>query len=94
MSQLQGHAETVVPGLAGGGRARGNPTGIAGTRVGTRRGVWTFGDAQFRGTTAAMKIPQPVVTIEAAPTGKGYWLIGADGAFYPFGDAPVLTARS
>jgi hypothetical protein len=56
-------------------------------------GVWTFGDARFAGTTAAQKILQPVVTIEAAPTGSGYWLIGSDGAVYNFGDAAPLTVQ-
>lgn len=32
-------------------------------------GVICFGDARFAGTTAGRHLPQPVVTIEAAPTG-------------------------
>ena len=29
----------------------------------------------------------PVVGIQPTPDGKGYWLIGADGGVFAFGDA-------
>ena len=29
----------------------------------------------------------PIVGIEATPDGKGYWLVGADGGVFTFGDA-------
>ena len=32
----------------------------------------------------------PIVGVAATPTGKGYWLVGSDGAVYPFGDASAL----
>lgn len=32
----------------------------------------------------------PIVGIAATPTGKGYWLVGADGGVFPFGDAVLL----
>ena len=31
---------------------------------------------------------QPVVGMAATPDGKGYWLVGADGGIFSFGDAP------
>jgi hypothetical protein len=32
----------------------------------------------------------PLVAFAPTPTGKGYWLVTADGAVYAFGDAPYL----
>lgn len=32
----------------------------------------------------------PIVAFEATPTGKGYWIVTADGAVFAFGDAPYL----
>jgi hypothetical protein len=31
-----------------------------------------------------------VVGITGTPTGKGYWLVGADGGVFTFGDAAYL----
>ena len=58
-----------------------------------RRRDFTFGDARFYGSTAATALPAPVVIIEPTPTGAGYWLIGANGTLYPFGDAAPLAAH-
>src|ERR1035441_6593061 len=45
-----------------------------------------FGDAiQYGGPTATLS--QPVVGMAASPTGKGYWLVAADGGVFSFGDA-------
>src|SRR5437773_1270000 len=33
---------------------------------------------------------QPTVGTAAAPTGKGYWLVAADGGIFNFGDAEFL----
>lgn len=32
----------------------------------------------------------PITGIAATPTGKGYWLVAADGGVFAFGDAPFL----
>lgn len=32
----------------------------------------------------------PIVGMAATPTGKGYWLVGADGGVFAFGDAVML----
>ena len=32
----------------------------------------------------------PIVGMAATPTGKGYWLVAADGGVFSFGDAPFL----
>lgn len=34
-----------------------------------------------------VNVNAPIVGIAATPTGKGYWLVGADGGVFPFGDA-------
>ena len=34
-----------------------------------------------------VKAQAPIVAFEATPTGKGYWIVTADGAVFAFGDA-------
>lgn len=34
----------------------------------------------------------PIVAIAATPSAKGYWLLGADGGVFAFGNAPFLGA--
>ena len=50
-------------------------------------GVFAFGDAQFYGSTGAIRLNQPVVGMAATPSGKGYWLVASDGGVFAFGDA-------
>jgi hypothetical protein len=56
-------------------------------------GIFSF-NAPFYGSTGNMTLPAPVVTTVSTPTGKGYWLLGADGAVYPFGDAASYGSAS
>ncbi len=35
----------------------------------------------------AQRLNQPVVGMAASPTGKGYWLVAADGGIFSFGDS-------
>lgn len=35
-------------------------------------------------------VSAPIVGIAATPSGKGYWLVGADGGVFAFGDATYL----
>src|SRR5207248_1185933 len=39
------------------------------------------------GSTAGMPLNAPVIGMTTTPTGKGYWLLGADGGVFTFGDA-------
>lgn len=61
-------------------------------------GVFSFGDAAFYGSVQGLvdryvglgeladdHITAPIVTLATTPA--GYWLVAADGAVYPFGDA-------
>jgi hypothetical protein len=50
-------------------------------------GIFSFGDAQFFGSTGAMTLNKPIVGMAATPDGKGYWLVAADGGIFSFGDA-------
>ena len=65
--------------------------GQAGTHgywlVGSDGGIFTFGSAQFYGSTGALTLQRPVVGI--TPTGDlgGYWLVASDGGIFTFGDA-------
>jgi photosystem II stability/assembly factor-like uncharacterized protein len=49
-------------------------------------GVFTF-DAPFFGSLGGQVLTSPAVEIEPTPTGKGYWIVLANGKVYPFGDA-------
>ncbi|MDG2111257.1 MAG: hypothetical protein P8N02_01435, partial [Actinomycetota bacterium] len=50
-------------------------------------GVFTYGQAGYHGSTGAMRLAQPIVSISATPSGKGYWLVARDGGVFNFGDA-------
>jgi hypothetical protein len=50
-------------------------------------GIFTFGDAQFYGSTGAIRLNQPIVGMASTPDGGGYWLVASDGGIFTFGDA-------
>jgi hypothetical protein len=50
-------------------------------------GVFSFGDAEFYGSTGGMALNKPIVGMAATPDGKGYWLVASDGGVFSFGDA-------
>jgi hypothetical protein len=68
--------------------------------VGTDGGLFAFGDAGYFGSIPGLGIlpagtPGPgrhlnasVVGLAPSADGAGYWLVGADGGVYAFGDAP------
>lgn len=59
-------------------------------------GVFSYGDAQFKGSLpgVGIKPAQPIVDAYPTPTGAGYWMLGADGGVFTFGDAPFLGAAN
>ncbi|HEX4905295.1 MAG TPA: hypothetical protein VFU93_07580 [Acidimicrobiales bacterium] len=63
------------------------PTGRGYWLVAADGGIFTFGDAAFRGSTGALRLARPIVGITATPTGRGYWLVASDGGIFTFGDA-------
>ena len=66
------------------------PTGDGVWLVGSDGGIFTFGDAEFFGSTGAMILNRPIVSMAATPSGRGYWLVASDGGIFTFGDAPFF----
>ena len=50
-------------------------------------GVFSYGDAQFYGSTGNLTLNQPVVGMAATSDGKGYWFVASDGGIFSYGDA-------
>ena len=50
-------------------------------------GVFSFGDASFHGSTAALALKKPVVGMASMPGGQGYWLVASDGGVFAGGTA-------
>ena len=55
--------------------------------VGSDGGIFTFGDAQFYGSTGNLSLQRPVVGITPTAGDKGYWLVASDGGIFSFGSA-------
>ncbi|MDQ3223330.1 MAG: 3D domain-containing protein [Gemmatimonadota bacterium] len=68
------------------------PTGGGYWLVATDGGVFTYGDADFHGSTGAMALNQPIVDMESTPDGTGYWFAASDGGVFTFGSALFLGA--
>jgi len=58
--------------------------------TGVDGGVFSFGSAQFYGSTGGIKLVKPIVGMEATPSKQGYWLVASDGGIFSFGDAAFL----
>jgi hypothetical protein len=54
--------------------------------VGTDGGIFTFGSAQFYGSTGSLKLQKPVVGIVPTTDDGGYWLDATDGGVFAYGD--------
>jgi SpoIID/LytB domain protein len=50
-------------------------------------GVFSFGNAQFYGSTGGMTLNKPVVGMAATHDAAGYWEVASDGGIFSFGDA-------
>jgi hypothetical protein len=55
--------------------------------VGSDGGIFTFGSAQFYGSTGDLALQRPVVGMTLTADRKGYWLVASDGGVFTFGDA-------
>jgi hypothetical protein len=61
--------------------------------------VYAYDGAQFHGSLPNINVKPaaPIVGIAATSSGQGYWLVGADGGVFAFGDAvyhgPSVTYR-
>jgi hypothetical protein len=54
--------------------------------VGSDGGIFSFGSAQFYGSTGNLRLQRPVVGITPTPNRGGYWLDASDGGVFSFGD--------
>ena len=52
--------------------------------VGSDGGIFTFGSAQFYGSTGSLHLQRPVVGIVPTATKTGYWLDASDGGVFAF----------
>ena len=50
-------------------------------------GIFSYGDAQFYGSTGSIHLNKPIVGMAATPDGKGYYLVASDGGIFNYGDA-------
>jgi subtilase family serine protease len=50
-------------------------------------GIFTYGDAQFYGSTGSITLNRPIVGMAAGPGGNGYWLVASDGGLFTYGSA-------
>jgi IPT/TIG domain len=55
--------------------------------VGSDGGIFTFGAAQFYGSTGSLHLQRPVVGITPTANRSGYWLVASDGGIFAFGNA-------
>ncbi len=63
------------------------PSGLGYWLIASDGGVFSFGDAQFYGSTGGLRLNQPIVAMSATLSGHGYWLLASDGGVFTFGDA-------
>ena len=54
--------------------------------VGSDGGIFSFGAAQFYGSTGSLVLQRPVVGIVPTKDDGGYWLDASDGGVFSFGD--------
>jgi hypothetical protein len=54
--------------------------------VGSDGGIFTFGSAQFYGSTGSLHLQRPVVGIVPTADRGGYWLDASDGGVFAYGD--------
>lgn len=50
-------------------------------------GIFSFGVADFYGSTGAINLNKPIVGMATMPGGDGYWLVASDGGIFSFGSA-------
>jgi hypothetical protein len=54
--------------------------------VGSDGGIFSFGQAQFYGSTGSLRLQRPVVGIVPTADHGGYWLDASDGGVFSYGD--------
>jgi SpoIID/LytB domain protein len=92
-SQIVGHyyAPAQLQSLSNITQVGGNSGGVGGYWVNASDGgVFSFGNAQFHGSTGGMRLNKPVVGMAATHDAGGYWEVASDGGVFSFGDAQFM----
>jgi hypothetical protein len=50
-------------------------------------GIFSYGGAQFYGSTGGLHLNAPIIGMASTPDAAGYWLLASDGGIFAFGDA-------
>jgi hypothetical protein len=50
-------------------------------------GIFSFGNAQFYGSTGGLVLNKPVVGMASTSSGNGYWFVASDGGIFNYGGA-------
>jgi hypothetical protein len=58
--------------------------------VGSDGGIFSFGSAQFYGSTGSMQLQRPVEAMAPTSDRQGYWFVASDGGMFAYGDAPYF----
>ena len=75
------HLNAPIVGMAA------TPDGKGYWEVASDGGIFSFGDANFYGSTGGLRLNAPIVGMETTSDGKGYWLVASDGGIFNYGDA-------
>jgi hypothetical protein len=57
-------------------------------------GIFSFGAAQFFGSTGGIHRNWPIVGMAALPTSAGYYLVASDGGVFAFSQTPSRPAAA
>ena len=69
------------------------PDGGGYWEVASDGGIFSFGDAQFYGSTGNIALNKPIVGMASTPDGRGYWMVASDGGIFSFGDAQFYGSK-
>jgi hypothetical protein len=56
-------------------------------------GIFSYGDAQFYGSTGSIRLNKPIVGMTPTRDGRGYWFVASDGGIFAYGDAQFYGSR-
>ena len=56
-------------------------------------GIFTFGNANFLGSTGNIRLNRPIVGMAATPSNGGYWLVASDGGIFNYGNAGFFGSQ-
>jgi hypothetical protein len=56
-------------------------------------GIFSYGNAQFYGSTGGLVLNKPVVAMASTSSGNGYWFVASDGGIFDYGGAPFFGSE-